>query len=450
MKKLLVIAAACSLVLLGDNTKAQNRKCGNELITAEIAKDPSKQQAFEAYRMQIKADADAYASSKANSASKTTGNVSIPVVFHVVLSQAQIDQLGGEQGIYSRVASQMQVLNNDFNATNLDINSVPAAFKSVIGNAEINFGLAHRKPDGTGTIGVEILIKPVGFNGFGVSDNNVKNTSSGGLDAWDHTKYLNVWVTNITNSGVLGYAYSPQFTLNLQLPLRYQGAVIHYGALGSRTGPNQYFVSSVAERGRTLTHELGHFFNLFHVWGNTAVGSGNCSDDDDVSDTPRQRDATQSNCPSGVVPNCSNQTHAGGEMYMNYMDYSGDACTRMFTAGQVNRMRAQIEPGGASYSLTQNGIVMTWPTSISSLEKNNSVQILPNPSNGVFNIQFVNKENQLLYINVMSMTGQTVKRVSIAEQANNYSIDISHMPKGLYMLQLGFEEGMISKKVIVK
>lgn len=457
MKKLLIIAACSSLVLWGNTIHAQNKKCGNEIILEQIAQDPIKQKAFDEYRNEIKAevkaytDAKAYASSMKNSANKTTGNVSIPIVFHFILSQAQIDQIGGQAGIYKRVTQQIQVLNNDFNATNIDISSVPAAFTSVVGNAEINFGLAHRKPDGTGTSGIEILVKPTGFNGFSVSDNNVKNTGAGGLDPWDHNQYLNVWVTNLTTTGLLGYAYSPQFAAKIQIPERYQGAVIHYGAIGIPDGsPNQYFVSPVARRSRTLVHELGHFFNLFHIWGNTAVGAGNCSDDDDIDDTPRQEDANQSVCPTGIKANCSIAPHSGGEMYMNFMDYTGDACTRMFTKKQVERMRAQLAPGGVSYGLTLNGVVMTWPTSVSTLEQNNSLNISPNPSKGLFNISFVKQTNNLQYINVLNITGQTVERINVAEQQASYTVDISNMPKGLYLLQLGFEEGIISKKVLVQ
>ncbi|MEZ5016521.1 MAG: zinc-dependent metalloprotease [Flavipsychrobacter sp.] len=451
MRKSLVVAALGSLVLWGNTIHAQNKKCGNEIILEEIAKDPIKQKAFEEYRAQVNEEVRAYSAARAKSANKTTGNVSIPVVFHFVLSQAQIDQIGGQAGIYKRVQQQITVLNSDFNATNIDINNVPTAFKSLIGNAEMNFGLAHRMPDGTGTTGIEILVKPANFTGYSASDNNVKNTNGGGLDAWDHNQYLNVWVTNLTTTGLLGYAYSPQFTQQLQIPLRYQGAVIHYGAIGVPDGsPNQYFVSQVARRSRTLVHELGHFFNLNHIWGNTAVGSGNCLDDDDVGDTPRQEDANQSVCPTGVKANCSNNPHVGGEMYMNYMDYTGDACTIMFTKGQVERMRAQIAPGGASYGLTLNGDVMTWPTSISSIERDNTFSIAPNPSNGVVNINFIEQTNNLQYINVLNITGQLVEKIVVTEQKANYSVDLTNAPKGVYVLQLGFDAGIISKKVIVQ
>lgn len=452
MRKLMIIAACSSLVLWGNNSSAQNAKCGNELILEQIAQDPIKQKAFNEYRNQINNEVKAYAGNKFNSANKTTGNVSIPIVFHFVLNQAQIDLIGGQEGIYKRVSEQITVLNADFNAANnLDIAKVPAAFTSVLGNAEINFGLAHRKPDGTGTPGIEILVKPASFTGFSQTDNNVKNSNAGGLDAWDENQYLNVWVTNFTTSGLLGYAYSPQFAANIQLPSRFQGAVIHYGAIGTKgLDPNKYFVNQQAIKSRTLVHELGHFFNLFHVWGNTKVGSGNCSDDDDISDTPRQEDANQSNCPSGVKANCTIDPHPGGEMYMNFMDYTGDACTIMFTKKQVERMRAQLVPGGASYGLTLNGIVMTWPTSVSTLEKSNSFNVVPNPSNGFFNISFIQQTNQLKNITVLNVTGQTVLKLPIVEQKQNYSVDISNMPKGLYILQLGFEEGILSKKVIVQ
>jgi hypothetical protein len=106
------------------------------------------------------------------------------------------------------------------------------------------------------------------------------------------------------------------------------GVVLDYLAFGKKTSVTQYFQSG-SERGRTMVHELGHYFTLKHIWGDTPVGSGTCSDDDGVGDTPQQKDANQSVCPTFPKANCANST--GGEMFMDFMDYVPDICMRMFS-----------------------------------------------------------------------------------------------------------------------
>ncbi len=463
MKRYLVLAsAALCLSFISSNAQAQQTagKCGNETIQSKINNDPALKAKFDQYRTNINNRTTAYEESAATTANKGTASpVSIPLVFHVILTQAEINQLGGTQAIYSRIQSQINVLNEDYNNGNADLSNVPAAFQSVIGKADINFGLAHTDPNGNGTIGVEIKVAPDGFGGFAVGDVAAKRTNGGGLNPWDYTKYLNIWIVNLTsgqiNGTVLGYGYSPSYA-SLVGKVEDAGVVIMYSTLGSRlNSPSWYFYGDqqfskgTVDRGRTLTHELGHYFNLFHTWGNTAVGSGNCNDDDDIGDTPRQRDATFSTCPTGVVANCTNDPHPGGEMYMNFMDYSGDRCTNMFTEQQVARMRAEISPGGDSYSLTYSN-VMIWPTSVNSIDGANKISLVPNPTTGNFNISIVQKKGNLNTINVINATGQVVKQITPAEQKDIYNVDISGMPKGIYMVQLGFDNGTIVRKVVLQ
>lgn len=462
MKRYLVLAGALCLGLASNNTWAQtvSKRCGNEIIQTEIDNDPVLKAKFDQYYDGVVSRSDAYNQKMANTANKTTADAYyIPLVFHVILTQAEIDQLGGTQVIYQRIQSQVNVLNEDYNNGNADVANVPTAFQSVLGKADINFGLAHTDPNGSGTTGVEIKVAADGFGGFAVGDVAAKRNNAGGLNPWDYTKYLNIWVVNLTsgqaNGTVLGYGYSPSYASAVG-SVTDAGVVIMYSTLGSRLNSpswyfwgDQQFSKSTVDRGRTLTHELGHYFNLFHTWGNTAVGAGNCNDDDGIDDTPRQEDATYSTCPSGVVPNCTNDPHVGGEMYMNFMDYSGDRCTNMFTVLQVARMRAELAPGGDSYGLTQSN-VMVWPTSVSSVELNNQVSLVPNPTSGNFNISFVEKNNNLNKITVISTTGQVVKQIIPTEQKSTYSVDISGMPSGMYMVQLGFDNGIIVRKVVLQ
>lgn len=454
MKRLLVLTALCGLALPFTTAKAQSTICGNEVIQQYIDADPVLKAADDIYWINYAKENK----QRARAAAKTTyTHANIPIVFHIVLTQAQIDQLGGTAGVYERVATQIEVLNEDFTASNADIANVPGAFTSVIGNAQMNFGVAKKNPSGVSTYGVTFNIKTAGFTGYNPHSASVKRSVSGGSDPWDNSKYINVWVTNISTGGssgqVLGWGFNKDYAQQNYGDGNLAGVVMHYLTLGRKTSLLQAFYSSNTEKGRTLTHELGHFFNIWHIWGNTPVGNGNCSDDDGIDDTPRQEDANSS-CPvpSGTVkPNCTLGSHPGGEMYMNFMDYSGDKCTNMFTAMQVGQMRAQIDPGGPQHELTQHPDLVYWPADVSVVEYNNNVNISPNPSNGQFTIRMATKNNKLDKIVVNNIMGQVVKDITVEDQnINDYNIDLTGMTKGVYMVQMHFDAGVISRKVVIK
>jgi hypothetical protein len=348
----------------------------------------------------------------------------------------------------------MDAINECFNAKNSDANKIPAAFQPVHGNAEINFAFAHRSPAGKATSGVEIKVAPAGFTGFGVGDGSAKNTSSGGLDAWNNKRYLNIWVVQLTDPNVLGYGYSPNYATLLGVPYD-AGVVITYGAFGKKKGVNDFYIQG-AILGRTLVHELGHFFNLWHVWGNVAVGSGSCNKndpdplkyDDGVTDTPPQKDANMV-CPglTTVIPNCTNT--AGGEMFMNFMDYPGDQCVLMFTKGQVARMRAQLAPGGPSADLPNGGDLLNYPTDVATLSFEKQMLVSPNPSNGNINIS-LGDNTGLQNISIINMLGQTIKNINTGLTEKSYNFDLSGMAKGVYTIQCHFTEGTVTEKIVLQ
>lgn len=453
MKK--IIAAVLCLLALTTRVQAQQGFCGNALIQKQIDSDPVLKAQHEKYWEQYVAENKILAQEGNRSASKTTADVVIPVVFHVIVTESQLNEMGDTAGVYDRIDSQLEVINEDFSATNSDISGVPTAFQSLIGDANISFAVARINPQGKAQFGVEFLIKPSGFTGFSALSPSPKRSAEGGMDPWDNTKYLNVWVTPITAGGggsgqVLGYAFNADYAQQVYGDKQLAGVVMHNLTLGRRTSIGQKFYTASTDKGRTLTHELGHFFNIWHIWGNTQPGTGgNCNDDDGIDDTPRQQDANFS-CPLGVKANCTLGSHPGGEMYMNFMDYSGDRCVKMFTVQQVARMRAEIAVGGTNRTLTEHPELTWWPSDVSKVEYNNTVQIGPNPGNGHLNIFFVDKYNTLDAISVTNMMGQIVKKQLVQSQVNNYSIDISNMPKGMYVVHLQFDEGTISRKVVVQ
>lgn len=252
--------------------------------------------------------------------------VTIPVVVHVVYYNAT-------QNISdSRILSQIQVLNDDFRRLNADAANTPSAFQGVAADCEINFCLATQDPNGNATTGIQRRQTTV--NGFSTND-NVKFFSTGGLDAWDRNKYLNIWVCNLSG-GLLGYAQFPGG------PASTDGVVCDYAYFGT-TGATPPF-----DKGRTTTHEVGHWLNCYHIWGDDGTS---CSGTDQVSDTPNQADENYG-CPTFPTVSCSNGPN--GDMFMNYMDYTDDACMNLFTIGQKNRMQALFAAGGARAALANS------------------------------------------------------------------------------------------------
>jgi hypothetical protein len=245
---------------------------------------------------------------------KTGMVVTIPVVFHVLYNTASLNISD------ARILAQLDVLNKDFARLNADANNTPAAFQGVSVNTNIQFCLAQRDPNGNPTTG--IVRRSTTVSAFS-SNNAMKFTAQGGSDAWNTSQYLNVWVCNLSG-GLLGYAQFPGGSASTD------GVVLLTGSVG---GPSAPGTSVPYHLGRTGTHEVGHYLNLRHIWGDANCGS------DLVSDTPTQQTSNYG-CPSFPKVTCSNGPN--GDMFMNYMDYTDDGCMNMFTAGQASRMNAAI------------------------------------------------------------------------------------------------------------
>ena len=184
---------------------------------------------------------------------KSMNNVTIPVVVHVVYSNAQNNISD------NRIFSQIQVLNEDFRRTNSDAINTPSQFQSVVADMSINFCLATKDPDGNPTNG--IIRKYTNKSGFSLYDTTIHYNATGGSDAWDSDKYLNIWVCNI-NGGILGWAQFPYAGTK-----ETDGVVINHDNFGINLN-----YSSAYNLGRTTTHEVGHWLNLFHVWGDNTCG----------------------------------------------------------------------------------------------------------------------------------------------------------------------------------
>jgi hypothetical protein len=249
----------------------------------------------------------------------------IPVVVHVLYSNAT-NNISDAQ-----IQSQIDALNKDYQLLNADNTSVPAAFSALKANVDVSFCLAKQTPSGAATTGINRVATTI--TSFSTND-AIKKPASGGVAPWDATKYLNLWVAPALAGGVLGYAQFPGGAVATD------GVVIAntcFGTMGTAAAP--------FNKGRTATHEVGHWLNLYHIWGDDGTA---CTGSDNVSDTPNQGGENYG-CPTFPKVSCTNGPN--GDMFMNYMDYTDDACMFMFSTGQKTRMHAVLAAGGARASL---------------------------------------------------------------------------------------------------
>ncbi len=242
----------------------------------------------------------------------------IPLVVHVVWKTA-VQNISDAQ-----IQSQIDVLNEDFMHTNPDSIHTPAPFLAIAGRIPYYFILARQDPNGVATTGIERRQTTVASFG---TNNLVKAYSTGGMDSWNTALYLNIWVCNIT-SPLIGYGEFPTGTVT---PTR--GLVMGYNYTG-RVGPS---LASPYNLGKSATHEIGHCFNLLHIWGDDGTA---CTGSDQVGDTPNQADETYTPSAFPMLDACA--TVAPGRMFANYMDYTDDSAMTMFTNGQATRMQAAI------------------------------------------------------------------------------------------------------------
>jgi hypothetical protein len=266
-----------------------------------------------------------------------TGVVRIPVVVHVIYNTA------AQNVSDAQIQSQIDVLNADFRRTNTDAASVPAAFAGVAADARIEFALAVRDPNCGVTNG--ITRTHTATTGFTIATrNNVKSAATGGADPWPSDRYLNMWVANFTDS-LLGFA---TFPADLATMAALDGFVVDTEAFGT-TGT----AAAPFNLGRTATHEIGHWFNLLHIWGDDQGLADKCSQSDECGDTPNQ---SVMNFGTPAFPHISCSNGPNGDMFMNYMDYVDDSAMFMFTQDQALRMNATLSVARASI-LASDGLV---------------------------------------------------------------------------------------------
>ncbi|MGL5080480.1 MAG: M43 family zinc metalloprotease [Microcoleaceae cyanobacterium] len=301
----------------------QHRTCSTmgvhyRLLTTDLA--------YARHRREIENRTLAYASHGIEAI--RSGITVIPVVVHVVYNSSTPEQNISE----AQIRSQIDVLNRDFRKQNPDIASIPSVFQALAADARIEFVLATTDPSGNPTNGItRTATTATEFS----DDDRVKSSAAGGIDPWSSDRYLNLWVCQLSG-GLLGYAQFPGGSAATD------GVVVThtgFGTMGTAVAPFNL--------GRTATHEIGHWLNLRHIWGDDGNG---CSGSDFVGDTPNQAGPNMGK-PSFPRVTCDNTPN--GDMFMNYMDYTDDDSMFMFTVDQVVRMHATLDNERSSLGTTR-------------------------------------------------------------------------------------------------
>jgi hypothetical protein len=363
---------------------------------------------------------------QSNSSSRDV--ITIPVVVHV-LYNSQSQNISDAQ-----INSQIDRLNTDFRKLNSDKLASSHPFAGVSADVEIEFCLAKQDPAGFAHSGINRV--SVASQYFDTEEEDMKRVATGGVDNWDPTKYFNWWVVSFhPDSSTLAFATFPS-ELGAQPEL--DGVVFRHEVFGT-TGTAGTGGFDVNDMGRTATHEVGHWLNLRHIWGDDYCG------DDFVADTPEHEEENY-DCPSfPSFPNNGCGTGANGEMYMNYMDYVDDNCMVMFTEGQSTRMNAALDGPRASLKTSpgcEPGIV-----GLNELA-GTSFSVFPNPASELVTID-LGAEVSAFEVTIYDLTGAKVASQS-SDSGSKMNFSLKGIAAGYYMLQVSQNGIVATSKLIVQ
>lgn len=356
----------------------------------------------------------------------------IPVVVHIIHN-------GGAENIHdSIVHSQIEVLNEDFGRYGKGSNNHPASR-----DARIRFCLATLDPEGKPTTGIVRVKSP--YTRLNSDDEMLTKN----LSRWDQRRYLNIWVVRDIdgNPRQQGYAYLPSEVVNDTYRER-DGLVVAYRHFGrnSRTAQQNNYL------GHTTSHEIGHYLELLHTWGNDGPGKGGCGDDDGVFDTPDCEDIYYA-AYNPLTRTCDRPIQCGNpRMIENYMDYSEDRCLNLFTNGQIDRMRTSIRAYRSGLIGYANSVATGCksqylnfnPPTEDAIEIHASlatktVTIFPN---------FVNAQNT--HLSVYDEFGRLVAEKVYTNMKNGTeALYISSLRNGMYFFVVHAENQKFTKKIVI-
>ncbi len=355
--------------------------------------------------------------------------ITIPVVVHVVWRTPE------ENISDAQIQSQIEALNRDFQARNTEIARVPAIFRSAIATIDFEFCLAQTDPNGNATTGITRTRTPFEQIGarFAEGRRAICFTNLGGQDAWDTRHYLNIWVGQC-RPVFIGEASFPGMASPDTDGIRMDPTA--FGTMGTARAPYNL--------GRTLVHEIGHFFNLFHLWGAQGdLENLNCDQDDGVADTPRQAFSYRGECPVHPQISCGS-----ADMFMNFMNYTNDACMAMFSQGQKIRMLAALHTFRAGL-LTAAGACVR-PVAVPHRPNLESlIQVMQNPAHRRIHLQRSSTiSTEPLRLRIFHTDG----RLLFEDQWMNgtdYQKDFLPLSAGCYFIIIENSYGTFCKKIVL-
>ncbi len=411
--------------------QANLRRCGTYTL------EQYHEQQAPGYKDRVKACfANAKQIADANKANRAVNDTiyKVQLVFHVVYTAPE------ENIPDSVIYSQIEVLNEDYRRLNADTGRTRAEFMPVAGDAGIEFELATVDPDGNPTNGITRTAGDGGLLGFNPFTENMK-VEPGGKAPWPTDRYVNVWVCNVLNGlGILGYSYPPSNAPNWQAgsftDSTKQGVVLHYPVVGRNFSQP---IDPTVAGGRSLVHELGHYFGLRHIWGDNA----DCIEDDGISDTPFAADASQQTCDT-VINSCIDGPFDFNDMIENYMDYSDDRCLNMFTKEQIGIMRAMLQTSRAGVAKVEVANVTGIQATASNLL---NIQLYPNPTTGIVYLNAQIKNGKQYSYEIYNAIGEKLVAENELTPANTRRvINLEGRASGIYFARIISGDQVVVKK----
>lgn len=414
---------------------AQHRTCGMEQQMQRIMADSQLKQQYLDLQQQFESELQrlslAQESNTMNKVAIAANPIIIPVAVHYPSVVASSANVALRSCLTLLAQKQVAILNADYNATNTDISNWAndISFYPGTNNGVMNvvFEIATlNHPTGTG-LGFPVSGSPAVTFGTDFLSNADSDTTWAG--------YCNLVVRNITG-GILGYSPlggSPSAGMTVVIDNNAFGATMVGSTPTSCTG---YVPGAPYNKGRTLTHELGHFFNLNHTF-NACDGANCATSGDKVCDTP-SADTPHYTCdPSGsIFTNCGTT-----QLTMNYMDYVEDSCMYMFTAGQATRMTAWSNTIGSQLhlnTLANNDFIVS------------NFSIAPNPSKGVFSIQ-LKEQTENYSVSIIDSLGREIYNMDFNQTSDLVQeIQIESALSGLYFVTIQSNGASLTKKILVQ